>query len=298
MASTILQSPSAASFRQSANHVLFVEGHTQDSFDPVVLNEFFQKQRLWKLRIASLGPCFNVRAAAEALHPHHPSYYFLIDRDHLDDQSVERHWNDFPNPQRSNLLIWRRKELESYFLDPDYLSKSTYCCTTKDKLLNQLVKESRRRIWLEIANHVIVAIREESKETWITTFDLVGEFGSRDAALEKLKKRSEFPKKKKSIARLVDSLEIQNRFDTAQKLFLEGDSLVAGRGQWMERMSGKEILKILTSSNSFKVFDVAGKEVRGAEKTTTIVKDLLGLPFPQQPKDFRDLYRLLSAVVK
>jgi len=298
VASTILQSPPAASFRQSANHVLFVEGHADDSFDPTVLNEFFQKQRLWKLRIMPLGPCFNVRAAAEALHPHHPTYYFIIDRDHHEDAHVEKYWIDFPNPQRCNLLVWRRKELESYFLEPDYLSQSTYCLTTKDKLLDQLVTEAQRRIWLEIANHVIVSIREESKETWITTFDQITNFGSRDAALKMLAGRAEFSKKKKSVARLLGGNEIQTRFDNAQQLFLNGDTLVAGRGRWMERMSGKEILNALTTSKHFKVTDADGKEIRGKEKTELVVKDLLSLPLKQQPRDFQDLHKLLCAVVK
>lgn len=298
MAATILHSPPAASFRQTANHVLFVEGHADDSFDPTVLNEFFQKQRLWKLRIKPLGPCFNVRAAAEALHPHHPTYYFIIDRDHHDDAHVEQHWRDFPNPTRCNLLVWRRKELESYFLEPAYLSQSTYCNTTRDKLLDQLVKETQRRIWLEITNHVIVSIREESKETWITTFDQVTNFGSREAALKMLVERREFPKKRRSVARLLDANEIQTRFNDAQQLFLDGDSLMAGRGRWMERMSGKEILNALTTSKHFKVTDANGKEIRGKEKTELVVKDLLGLPLMQQPRDIQDLHKLLCAVVQ
>lgn len=81
--------------RQGSRHVLFVEGSRGDSFDPQIIGELFEG----RIRIKPLGPSYNVRSVAEALHPFHPSYYFLIDRDyHHDDDFVNRCWDDFLKP--------------------------------------------------------------------------------------------------------------------------------------------------------------------------------------------------------
>lgn len=66
--------------RLQGQHVLFVEGSDGESVDPKVLNELFSNG----IRIEPLGPSFSVRSVAEALQPYHPTYYFLIDRDHYD----------------------------------------------------------------------------------------------------------------------------------------------------------------------------------------------------------------------
>ena len=61
------------SVRFQAGHVLFVEGKDENALDPKVLSELFDHH----LRIEPLGPAFSVKSVAEALHPHHPTYYFL-----------------------------------------------------------------------------------------------------------------------------------------------------------------------------------------------------------------------------
>ena len=108
--------------RHHGQHVLFVEGD-KGSVDPEVLNKLFSN----KISIEPLGPSSSVKSVAKALQTYHPTYYFLIDRDHYDDSFVEKCWDDFPDPKTNNLLIWRRREIENYFLDPDYLSRSDFC---------------------------------------------------------------------------------------------------------------------------------------------------------------------------
>lgn len=120
----------AEEVRLQGQHVLFVEGRDKDSVDPKVLNTLFSGG----LRIEPLGPSFSVRSVAEALHPHHPTYYFLIDRDHHEHDFVEGCWKNFPDPDTNNLLVWRRREIENYFLEPRYLVQSKYCRVSEERL--------------------------------------------------------------------------------------------------------------------------------------------------------------------
>ena len=64
--------------RHQAQHVLFVEGNDANALDPTVLKELFDS----RIRIEPLGASLSVKSVAEALYPHHPTYYFLIDRDY------------------------------------------------------------------------------------------------------------------------------------------------------------------------------------------------------------------------
>lgn len=208
---------------QSAGHVLFVEGDDERSFDPSVLQMFFQTHRLGSLQVRPLRGSFHVRAAAEALHPGHPSYYFLI--------------------------------------------------------------------------HVIVSVREDLKKNWIETFDAVTGFETYDKALEQLKRRSEFSKKKKADARALDPTRLEARLEDACDLFLAGDKLEAGRGCWMERMNGKLLFRQIIPP-CFEVRDNAGRKLGGKDKEIAVVEDLLRLPLSEQPPDFQELHRLMTTAMR
>lgn len=100
----------AEEVRQAARHTLFVEGSSDEAIDPQVLDKLLGDVTI---QIKTLGPSSHIRSVAEALHKHHPYYYFLIDRDHHNDIEVERCWERFPDISTCNLLIWRRRELEN-----------------------------------------------------------------------------------------------------------------------------------------------------------------------------------------
>ena len=81
--------------RASGEHVLFVEGSEDGSLDQAVLGALLNRS----IRIEPMGPSYSVRSAAQALSRHHPRYYFLIDRDHYDDDFVEAVLAEFPGPR-------------------------------------------------------------------------------------------------------------------------------------------------------------------------------------------------------
>lgn len=92
---------SAEAVNQKAAHILFVEGSGENAIDPRALTRLLRDT---DIAVRALGPSFSVKSAAQALHRHHPNYYFVIDRDHHDDAAVDDAWANFPNPATYNLL--------------------------------------------------------------------------------------------------------------------------------------------------------------------------------------------------
>jgi hypothetical protein len=284
----------AEAVNQGATHTLFVEGEA-DSIDPRALTRLLGDT---DIRIRALGPSFHVKSAEQALHPHHPNYYFVIDRDHHDDTTVEDSWANFPVATTHNLLIWRKRELENYFLDPDYLSQSGFMkkCTLAD-LKSRLLKLSGMRIFFDIANQTISKVRELQKNKWIEEFSNPEAFLSSENALQQLKTSESL------LSRASDIAE-QMKFDSVERIFkeLESDFLDGakkpelGRGFWLDRMRGKQILASIVSE-CFNVKSADGKTLTGPQAVTAVAEELLQQDLAQQPSDFKSLKALISARV-
>lgn len=278
---------------QSARHVLFVEG-IQDSLDPPVLRCLLRDI----ITVKPMGPSFNIRSAAEALHPYYPDHYFLIDRDHHDLKTVENSWRNFPDPETNNLLIWRRRELENYFIDPKYAAKSEYCdCSIKD-LQKCILETARKRIFLDAANLVIIQIRERLKEKWIEIFTKIEEFENKESALQKLINSPDFRTKKSSVPQILRKDNIAQRFEKEIKdLFGGQDELSFGQGSWLEMVKGKKVLPTVVNE-CFEVKDAKGQRLQGGKAVVETAKDLLRLELPEQPPDFQELHALLENIIR
>ena len=276
--------------RFDGQHVLFVEGNDANALDPTVLKELFDSP----LQIEPLGASFSVKSVAEALHPYHPTYYFLIDRDHHGNDFINLCWRNFPDSNTHNLLIWRRREIENYFLEPDYLVQSQYCRVEKDELEQQILKFANKRLFLDAANHVVVSIREELKRNWIEKFSNPNEFSSKEMALEKLKRANEFEQHRTNVENKVSVEEVERRFcECLAAMTSDQEQIAYGQGDWLDMVQGKKILSQVINSRSFQQVKAAdGKVLQGREKINEIVKDLLGKD--EQPADFVELRRLIT----
>ncbi len=275
--------------RHQAQHVLFVEGNDENALDPTVLKELFDPP----LRIEPLGASFWIKSVAEALYPYHDTYYFLIDRDHHDNDFINRCWDNFPDSDTHNLLIWKRRELENYFLEPDYLVQSQFCQVEKDELEQQILQFANKRLFLDAANHVIISIREELKENWIEKFSNPDEFSSKEVALEKLKRTNKFEQHRTNVSNKVSTEEVERRFYECLELMTDGqDQLDFGRGDWLDMVQGKSVLTQVINSGSFQVRTLDGTALQGSEKLKETVKDLLRKD--EQPADFMELKRLIT----
>ena len=286
---------SADEVRFAGNHVLFVEGKDKAAVDPKVLRDLVGNT----ITIQPLGPSYYVKSVAQALSKYHPTYYFLIDRDHHDDQAVESCWANFPDPNTHNLLIWRKREIENYFLDPTFLFHSKFVCVSQQLLNDTILQDATRRLFLEVTNAVIVSIREEFKRSWIVAFTNPDDFSTFDRALSKLRATTEFQEFRNTVTATVADAEIVNRFNLFYAEMTGGkQKLEFGSGNWLERMQGKKILGQVVNSNCFQVRDSRNNHLAGREKLNEVVKDLLQKDDANLPTDFTQLKRLIDQRIK
>ena len=279
-----------------AGHVVFVEGSNDDAFDPTVIRELLKANGL-RIEVRAIGPCENVIQAAKAMVWKHPTYYFLADRDGRDSAFVERSWNNFPQPDTYNLLFWRKRELENYFIAPEYLERSQLLVKSPDELRERILAEAKRRFYLEAANLVLLRIRSsllEPAKAWFTQENL---FVNRDDALNQLLNSPELHQRAVEIGSILANQERERMLDEVLQLLSGGKpTLEFGSGAWLDLLSGKEIFRSI-SGNVFRVSDASGKLLQGREQNDEVVKELLRLALNQQPADFQQLVTLMKIKV-
>ncbi|MBF0565081.1 MAG: hypothetical protein HQK89_07555, partial [Nitrospirae bacterium] len=232
---------------------------------------------------------------AQALYKYHPTYYFLIDRDyHHDDAYIDKCWNNFPDPDTHNLLIWKYKEIENYFLEPDYLGSSEYRNVDKHVLEDKIKQCCRNRLYLDAANHVIISIREELKSTWIEKFKESDDFISSVTAIKKLKEIYEFAAFTNCVISKTDLNEMERRFNnTLQEMTGGIESLEFGVGNWLKMITGKKVLSQVINSNCFEVKDRENNLLQGKDKFDRVIKSLLKKNTDNQPDDFKELKKII-----
>lgn len=283
---------------QSAKHTLFVEGKNNQAFDPIVMKELLNNNGLGRVTVQSIGHCDNVRSAAQALFYHHPSYYFLIDRDDNDDSTVEKSWNSFPDLSQHNLLIWNKRELENYFIEPTYLSNSSFLKTNLNDLKERILVECNQRIFIDAANFTILNLNKKVTKKLRCNFSDFNKFKCKEDGEQALEQLTEMELKKNEIDEIltIDFVK-QIYFDFVQELSGGTLPLQYGCGNWLEQLSGKEIMNNIMNQ-CFQVQDRNDKYLQGKEKTKQVVKELLELPLNQQPDDFQNLIHLLEKRLK
>lgn len=285
-----VRSPLAQDINRAARHTLFVEG----KFDADVLRTFFDEHGLETLHVAPFGPSFSNRAAAEALHRHHPEYYFLIDRDHCDDDEVARSWANFPDPGTRNILIWRRREFENYFLIPEYLVRSRHLAVTETELRACIREACQRRLYLDAVNLVLTGLREAFKDAWLKLFQKPDEFPSREVALQRLHALDVLARRRDEFTAAITPDALEARLDRVlAELTGPQPVLTDEHGRWRERLCGKEVLKPVVQK-CFRVRSAQGKELQGYEREREVARALVRRPLDEQPDDLRALHQLLS----
>lgn len=283
---------------QGAKHVLFVEG-TKDGLDVAVLEKLLSP----KLRVEPLGPSFSVRSVATALRQFHPEYWFIIDRDEWNDADVEASWQRFPDPAHDNLLIWRRKELESYFLDPDWACRGKYLRSTasSDAVKAWLAAEADKLLLLEAANRVLVRTRSSIKQSHtplLTAAEIEG--CTKDEVILKLLDSPLLQSLTTSMAVEISEARVRTAFEDEVRL-LSGASLPLtwGTGRWRDLVSGKALFRSMVN----RWFEVPDQQKGGKARLTgrdaerAVAVDLLLHHQDTMPADFTELKAVLDRVL-
>lgn len=273
-----------------AGNVLFVEGKDK-SLDVTVLS------RILPVSVKPLGASFALRGAAESFASVCPTYFFIIDRDHVDDAAVERHWKEFPKAETPNLLIWRKKELESYFLDPAFLIQSEWFDTRfgEEHIRRILTKAANGILYMSAANLVIEKVRETLKRKWIEQFTDARAFRNSETALRLLLGRPEFSGQQAKFADATRQDALRRDFSEVLEMLTGGrEPLAWDCGRWLSLLPAKEMFAAVMQNACFKVKGKNGKLLTGEEKKRAIVESLVRED-KRLPKDFVALREILNA---
>ncbi|GAA5528702.1 hypothetical protein [Herpetosiphon gulosus] len=285
--------PNAEAIKQSNQHVLYVEGNGPNSFDHQIISELLSDQDI-SIDVKPFGPASRIQGAAQALAQHHPTYYFLIDRDHLKDSEIEECWSNFPNPENHNLLVWKKRELENYFLDIPFLSQSEFYKKPSDELYEKLLRLAQARIYLDVANMILTEIREQIKGIDFTR-PKPQECTSKDSALIFLRESNFIAQKRDILQAYIDNKYLETLFLEKLELLTGGqEPLKVGEGQWVNLMQGKELLRPLINDN-FRVITTNRTYLQGDERLKTVLKRLVKqVQLDNQPHDFQNLCGLIK----
>ncbi len=272
-----------------SSRVLFVEGES-NSLDFVLMSCIFTD-----VKVRAIGPSSNIKAAARAFSGVHPSYFFVVDRDHQEDSIVEATWNRFKTGE-SNLVIWRKKEIENYFLNPSMLCSSEFILEgiTEEHIIERIVAYAKANIYMFAANRVVIRLREELKYHWIDQFDNKEDFPDKETALYKLIHNDKIQNKPTEVKELFSTIEALFESELGFMVGEDGD-LQWGKGKWLELMPGKKILhELLNDTKLFIVRGNGGRKVEGKRKYQEILSRLLSKP-ENWPDDFVQLKNIIGA---
>lgn len=284
----------ASQINRDAKHWLLVEGDNDAAFDPTVLRALLVANGLSAVNVAPLGSCENMHQAAKAMFYRHPDYYFIIDRDGRSDPFVDRSWELFPDPNSFNLLVWKKHELENYFIDPVYLLKSEFLIKSESELSSLILRECQKRVYLDAVILTLLELREQLIQPPKASFRNPDEFQDATSALSKLQACVGLCDKLTESTTLLSAAHRKERFEYWLHRLTGGKSVLEyGSGDWLSLMTGKEIFNTIANQ----IFQVRGSDnqlLAGKQKNIAVARKLLALPLTDQPVDFQNLVNLIQ----
>lgn len=288
----------ASQVGQGAQHCLYVEGKHADGLDPQVLGALTGPLGL---RVEPLGPSHEVRAVARALQQSHAHYYFVVDRDHHTHQEVEASWRNFLDPAQRNLLIWRRRELENYFIEPQWMARSRFLRPgwTPERLAVRIQQLAAKRIYLDCANLVIARVREDQKASWVRLFHAqdLPQLDSADAAREKLCELPAWTKRQVRLGEVMGTQQLAIAFDEQLAELLGGAAHPQyGCGNWLHMVAGKELFETI-ANEAFQVVKGNRDSLQGKEARNLLARERVN-DATHRPSDFDELAELLDRAMR
>jgi len=270
----------------AGDRFLFVEGETDDALDAVALRMLLGP---FDVKVRAAGGCDNVIAAAKAFArmgvvPGFGSAecYAVMDRDHRGDDETERTWAGGPFAERRTHLYWRRHEFENYLLEPEFLAQPGGFLRqgrTAEDIRNALLREARRRVFLDAANLVLKALREEWRWWDVREFGLgEADFSTVAAARDSLLTGRQYERMAPDRAAVLAPQALTERFDAGVALLLGGrgdGQLEFGAGQWLQRMEGSNLIGAVLHERFFQLRGSDGRDLTGPDLRVRVARDLM-----------------------
>lgn len=293
MSSSIQLATSPASVNNGSAKVLFVEGEN-NSIDVEVVSTLLEEV---DITVRPLNSSPSLKTCAKAFFSLEPGYFFLIDRDHHGEETVAESW-ERTRMGKSNLLIWKKKEIENYFLDPAFLMQSKFIKENMNEniLKRVIVEEGNKRVFQLAANQTIIQIRECLRNEWIECFKNLHGFDTEENAISKLLSMKEFQKKNIETSELLNCEYVESLFRRILKNLTGGErTLKWDCGRWQDFIQAKPILNQLICSGKFFVNKIDGMSENLDEKNkiNIILKDLVKTG-EHLPEDFIELKKIMQ----
>ncbi|MDI9409001.1 MAG: hypothetical protein QM523_07135 [Candidatus Pacebacteria bacterium] len=235
------QSKTPDSVNRAANHRLLVEGEFDQIFMEALFDEIIPVGRLGSRNILIVG--------AKAFSMIEPNFYFLIDRDHHSDEEVDSFWQKFPVANEPNILIWRRKELENYLIEPDVFCSSKSVTASKEQVTARLLEIVQGQIYFDTARLVVSEIRRNHDKSLNQAW---GKFNktmiNHTNSINSIECIAVLIADLKSPETLKEFTEtwLVNKYQEKFNLMTGGaDTIEIGKGKWHELIQGKTIFNTL-----------------------------------------------------
>lgn len=288
----------ASQVGQGAQHCLYVEGEHAEGLDPRVLAALTAPLGL---RVEPLGPSQHIRAVARALQQSHAHYYFVVDRDHHTHAEVEASWRDFLDPAKGNLLIWRRRELENYFIEPKWLARSAFLRPdwSEVRLAAAIQQHAAKRIYLDCANLVITRVREDQKANWVKLFKAqdLPQLDSAHAARRKLCALPAWTERQVRLGEAMGTQQLAVAFDKQLAELLGGAAHPQyGSGNWLHMVAGKELFEAI-ANEAFQVVNGNRATLQGKPACNLLARERV-FDATHRPADFDELAELLGRAIR
>lgn len=225
------------------------------------------------LDVHALGGSSNLRNLAVPFSNLYKNVYFLIDRDHRIDSEVENIISEFQGG--GNLLIWEKRELENYFLDVEFLSKSKYL-SNAECLKKTMLEEAQKRIYRDAAESAFLELLYEFNiRKYFKKKFTIGKFNTKESAERELKSTN-LKKYEHHLGKCFTMERLLQKFERKLNLISGGyKKLNYHNNNWANIMNGSDLLEKISKSSAFSFKDAESDLTGKKDKHVIIVLEIM-----------------------
>ena len=276
-----------------AKYTLFVEGTLDYNVFRVLMDGL-------PLSVKSMsGGSSSLRRVANAIHEHNSDYLFLIDRDHFGMNEVNKLRKNFNEEGKPNILMWKLREIENYFLNPGFLTKFKNLNlndTNVNKLKQMICNKIRESYLIDVANHAISSVIGNFNTGFKNLRLKRTEIGTPpEKVIDLIKSNGELrnflTERQQNLTSALDNI-IKNYKEVVNELeSVEGEERYLST-KFLEHINGKYILREIIAHSMFKCADQDGNDLDGDKRIVKVITEIVKNP-ENIPPDFLEVQNLI-----